>query len=111
MINISTKFKKGILNMRIKGNLTSDTISILESEFIKITKKSGCKYILLNLNDVSIIDKEGINMIKKCYEKVLKNNGKFIIYGMDTLFFSEVNNNENLYQISEEETAYKIIKL
>ena len=111
MLDINMKFKKGVLNVCVKGYLTSDTAYILEEEFDKITKRCGEKYVLLNLKDVLMIDKEGIDIIKKCYQKITNKNGKFLIYGIDKIFENDVKENDYLYQINEEEEAYDIVKL
>ena len=111
MLDLNVQFIKGILIIRVKGNLTNDTSYILENSFNKVLKKSDSKYILLNLKDVEIIDKEGIRTVKRCFYKILKNGGKFMIYGMDEKFKDDVKNNMNLYQINDERTAHRIVNL
>ena len=111
MLDISMKFKKGILVIKVKGNLTIDTSEYFKERFNKIVNKSGEKYCLLNIKDIDIIDKEGVGAIKSCYNKILKKNGKFILYGMDNIFNEEFAGESNLYQVNEEETAYRIVNL
>ena len=111
MLDLSIQFIQGILIIKIKGNLTSDTSYILENNFNKVLKKSESKYILLNLKEVEIIDKEGIKTVKRCFYKILKNGGKFMIYGMDEKFKDDVKNNINLYQINDEKAAHRIVNL
>ena len=111
MLDINMKFKRGVLVIKLKGSLTVNTSYILENNFSDIMKKSDLKYVLLDLNNIKNIDKEGILAVKKCYYRVLKNGGKFMIYGMDTVFKEDTKNNFNLYQIKEEKIAYKIANI
>lgn len=111
MLNINMRFKKGILIVKPQGNLTSDTAYILKYEFDKAIIKSGGKYVLLNLKDVNMIDKKGVEAIKKCSTRILNNKGKFIIYGMNEIFNDYVQSNNNFYQINEEEAVYGIVSL
>ena len=111
MLDIKMRFKKGILFIKARGNLTVDTSYILEESFNRVIDKSGSKYIYLNLIDIEIIDKMGIDIVKKCSKKVLNNNGKFIIKGLEGIFNSYIDTSSNLYQVSEEESVYGIVKL
>lgn len=111
MLDINMKFIKGILVIELEGILNKYTSYNLEVNFNNTIKKSEGKYVLLNLNNVNILDKEGIRSIKKCYYQVLKNGGKFMICGKDQIFKEDVKNNYNLYQIKEEKSAYRIANL
>ena len=99
MLDIDMKFIKGVLVIKLKGVLNGNTSYILENDFLNIMKKSDVKYVLLNLNSIKAIDKEGVRSVKKCYYRILKNGGKFMIYGMDKIFKDDIKNNFNLYQI------------
>lgn len=111
MLNIEMEFKKGILMMRLKGNLCKETVHILKKELDSIVKESGTKYLLLNLKNVDFIDKEGLELIKKSYNEIVKNNGKLILCGINKLFAYNTVITENLYQTNEEITAYEIINI
>ena len=111
MLDIDMKFQKGILVIKLKGDLTSDTSYKLEEEFHKVIKKSGEKYCMLNLENLHIIDKTGISSIKNCYYRILKNGGKFIIKGMDNIFKKEIDSLNSLYNVTSEEGVKKIISL
>lgn len=111
MLDIDMMFKRGVLIVKPRGNLTSDTAYILKCEFDKAIIKSGGKYVLLSLKDINVIDKKGIEVIKKCSTRILNNKGKFIIYGMNEIFNDYAESNNNFYQINEEEAVYGIVNL
>ena len=107
MLDVKMEFKKGILVIKLRGDLTSDTSYIFEESFNKIVNKSGSKYILLNIENVDIIDKKGIDLVNECANRITSNNGKFIINGLSEIF----NNYTNIYQVKEDEEGYGIVKL
>ncbi len=111
MLDIDMEFKKGILVIKLKGDLTTDTSYMLEKQFYKVIKKSGQKYCMLNIENINTIDKTGIKSIKNCYYNILKNGGKFILKGMDNIFKKEIDSLNNLYNVTSEEGLHNIISL
>ena len=71
MLKINTEFRKGIMFVRIKGNLNKANINNLECE--------DFKYVVFNLDNLLSIDSYAINYIINYNEKKLKDNGKLII--------------------------------
>ena len=65
------EFRKGILFIRLKGDLNKDTIKgIIDKDF---------KYVVLNIDDMYSIDSYSIKYLKKIYKLYENNNNKFII--------------------------------
>lgn len=65
------EFQKGILFIRIKGDLNKDTVKgILDNDF---------KYIVLNIDNMYSIDSYSIKYLNKAYKKFSLNEGKMII--------------------------------
>ena len=66
------EFRKGILFIRLKGDLNKDTIKgIIDKDF---------KYVVLNIDDMYSIDSYSIKYLNKIYRLYENNNNKFIIY-------------------------------
>ena len=76
-----------------------------------VIKDNGIRYVLLNLKNLSYIDKYGLEVIKKSYDEIVKNDGKLILCGIKKLFDYNTVITDNLYQISEEVTAYEIVNI
>lgn len=71
MLKTNMEFSKGILFIRLKGDLNKNTIKgIIDRDF---------KYIVLNINDMYSIDSYSINYINKLYKKLEDTSGKMII--------------------------------
>lgn len=65
------EFRKGILFIRLKGDLNKDTIKgIIDKDF---------KYVVLNIDDMYSIDSYSIKYLNKIYKLYENNNNKFII--------------------------------
>lgn len=111
MLDIDMEFKKGILFVRLKGILNGDTCTLLDEQLTSLVRNNGIKYVLLNFSDLNYIDKYGINIIIKNYLNIATNNGKLIIVGIDKLFTYNVNIMDNLYQISDEVTAFNLVNI
>ncbi len=111
MLDIDMEFKKGILFVRLKGVLNGDTCTILEDHLTSLITNNGIKYVLLNLNNLTYVDKYGINIILKNYINISCNNGKLIIVGINKLFDYNVNVIDNLYQINDETTAFNLVNI
>ena len=65
------EFRKGILFIRLKGDLNKDTIKgIIDKDF---------KYVVLNIDDMYSTDSYSIKYLNKIYRLYENNNNKFII--------------------------------
>ena len=71
MLKTSMEFKRGILFIRLKGDLNKNTIrGVIDRDF---------KYIVLNIDDMYSIDSYSIKYLNKIYRLYENNNNKFII--------------------------------
>lgn len=71
MLKINMEFSKGILFIRLKGDLNKNTIKgMIDKNF---------KYIVLNIDNMYSIDSYSIKYINKIFEILEKNKGKMII--------------------------------
>lgn len=73
------EFKKGILFIRIKGILVGNKVRKFENEVIPILLGLGAKNVTVNMFEVSLIDKRGLDSLIKISEIVNNNKGKLAI--------------------------------
>ena len=111
LLGIDMEFKNGILTARLTGALNKDTVGLLKSDLEQTISTNGIKYVMLNLKRLRSIDSYGLKGINQCYKEVTKNKGKLIICGINKVFETSYELTDNLYQVAEEETAYKIVKI
>lgn len=71
MLKINMEFRKGILFIRLKGDLNKNTIKgVIDDDF---------KYIVLNIDNMYSIDSYSIKYLNKLYKNVEDDKGKMII--------------------------------
>ena len=92
------EFSRGILFIRVKGDLNKDTIGEL---IIK-----DFKFIVLNINDMYSIDSYSINYLNKIYKKN-KKSIKMIICDKFNISNKLL---KNIPSIREEYDAYKLFE-
>jgi len=71
LLKINTEFRKGIMFIRIKGNLNKNNIENIDCE--------DFKYIVFNFDNLLSIDSYAISYIINYSDKKNKDNGKLII--------------------------------
>lgn len=104
MLKINMEYRRGILFLRLRGNLNMNTVSKFEEYTLPILKNYGIKYVVYNLNELKCIDKSGIESINKSKKLVANNKGKVLL----------VNNRNNdnqfdLHMISNELVALDLL--
>ena len=114
MLIVGTEFRKGILFVRLKGDLNKDTVYKLNSKVTQVVKESGIRNIVFNFSKLKSIDIKGINSIFYNYELCKNHEGRSLFCG----------NNENIreklkstrlinyiYETKDELSAMKLINL
>ena len=76
MLEINMEFRKGILFIRLTGDLNIKTINIFNEEVIPVILKHGLKYIVVNLDKLDKIDVSGIETLMNLNELVSRWDGK-----------------------------------
>jgi len=115
MLSVNMEFRKGILFVRLDGSLNKDNSNQLQNNLFELVKNNAIKYIVLNVEGLSSIDKIGIKSIRKNYEEIAKNKGKFVICGMNHEDVKKSIKNSNLYrhlyETSDELGAFNLIHI
>lgn len=71
MLKTNMEFRKGILFIRLKGDLNKNTIKgIIDNDF---------KYIVLNIDNMYSIDNYSIKYLNKLYKEYEEDEGKMIL--------------------------------
>ena len=114
MLNVGTEFRKGILFVRLKGDLNKDTIYKLNKKVTNIVKDSGIRNVVFNLEKLKSIDIKGINSIFYNYELCKKNNGRSLLCGNNDNIRKKLKSSRLInyvYEISDELTAIRILNM
>ena len=112
MLNVGTEFRKGILFVRLKGDLNKDTIYKFNNRVTSVVKRGGIRNIVFNLTKLKSIDMKGINTILYNYELCKLNKGKSLLCGNNDSIRKKLKSSRLInyvYEISDELTAIKIL--
>lgn len=69
-------YKKGVLFIRINGILVGNKVNKFESEVIPIILGLGSRYITINLYNLELIDRRGIESLIKVSNIISRYDGK-----------------------------------
>ena len=114
MLNVGTEFRKGILFVRLRGELTKDTIGKLNKRVTKIVKDNGIRNIVFNFSNLKSIDIKGINAIFYNYELCKNNQGRSLMCGNNDNIRKKLKRSRlinYIYEIPDELSATKILNL
>ncbi len=90
MLDINMEVRRGILFIRLFGNLDKNTSKYFKNEVTNLVESKGLKYLVINLSNLESIDNTGIELIMNEYRYIAKVDGKVVICG--------INNNSNIKQ-------------
>lgn len=114
MLTINTDYRKGIMFVRLKGELTKDTVMKLDKKVTNKIKRCGICDLVFNVSNLKIIDYRGINKLLYNYEIIKQNKGKTLLCG-NNFNISKILRKSHLlnyiYEVSDELCAMKIINM
>lgn len=99
------EYRKGILFVRLKGNLNANTAPKFENYAIPIIKDYGIKYIVYNLSELVSLDSRGEVALLKGGDEIKNNEGKVLIVN------NSINSNLGYDLISNELVAMDLLKV
>lgn len=111
MLEINLEFIRGMLFVRLRGRLDTNTYTKLSNCLDDMINDKGLKYFIVNLEELSYIDKKGLQAITDRYSDVVKHDGKLIICGYNNQNI-EINNILNKIEHTNNElSALKLINI
>jgi len=100
-LNITTFLKRGVLIVRVEGELDMHVADKFRQKIDNALETSGVKHILFNLEAVKFIDSSGLGVILGRYKKISAAGGKVLVAQIQP----------QVLQIFELSGLLKIIKL
>lgn len=92
MLKINLEYRKGILFIRLKGNLNANTAPRLKEYALSLIKDHKIKYMVYNLNNLANIDSIGEDVLLESSKCVKFNKGKVLIINNNKLKFDNISN-------------------
>lgn len=75
MLDINFEFRRGVLFIRLSGELTKNTIKYLDQEVTILIRDNGIRNVVFNVSKLKKIDLKGISRLFYNYELCKKNRG------------------------------------
>ncbi len=110
MLKINSEYRKGILFVRIKGNLNRRTSCKLNNFLIPAILKHKIKYLVYNLYNLDNIDNIGINALEKSARAIEVNHGISLICEIPENLEANFKNMD-IKTTANELTAIKLINI
>lgn len=101
MLDVSLEFRKGILFIRLFGELNDENINTFKNKVKDVIMLAGIKYVVLNINNLNSISKEGIKQIKELRKIIKKLDGDFFLFGGEIKELKSLVNLENELNVFE----------
>lgn len=101
LLKVLMEFRKGVLFVRLYGSLNNYTKDIFEKEVKEVIIKSGIRYVVLNVSNLSEINESGIKEIKNLRKILKKMDGEFFLFGGEIKELKSLVNLENELKVFE----------
>ncbi len=111
MLDINMEIRRGILFVRLIGNLNKETSKYFKHEVSQLVEEKGIKYLVINLSHISDIDHVGVDLILDEYRYVAKIDGKVVICGVDENKKIEKDFFKGIHKSDNELQAFSIINI
>lgn len=105
MLKINMEYRKGILFVRLKGNLNANTAQRFTDYTVPIIKDYGIKYMVYNLEELMEIDNMGEDALLEGGKWVKTNKGKVLLVN------NKINTQLKFDKISNELVALELLKI
>lgn len=113
MLSIETEYHKGILFVRLKGELNLKTKNKFKKNVTDVVERIGITNLVINLKDLDKIDLDGISELFSNYRLVYKKHGNSFICGINKRINDCIKSSKILRfipEVNDEENAMRVIK-
>ena len=85
MLEFNLEFRKGVLFVRLIGDLNGQTKILIDQELGDLVNRNGIKYLVFNVEGLKYIDEYGIDALYHNYTVINKHHGKTMVCGIKNL--------------------------
>lgn len=114
MLEIDIEMKKGIMFVRVNGELSKRTIDKWNVDVKDLIVDNGIRNIVLNVEHLTSIDAKGINSLLYSYEVCNTNKGTSVLCGLNDAIKERIRHSHLLKfmkAVDTEKTALSLIKI
>lgn len=111
MLDINFEFRKGVLFIRLIGELTKNNIKKLDYEVTTLIKDNGIRNVVFNVSDLNQIDLKGINRLLYNYELCKQNRGISLLCCNNNNILNKIKNTKLLKYMQETSDELSVFNL
>ena len=93
MLNINFEYRKGIFFIRLIGDLNKDSYQSKKNEIKELIIENKFKYIVINTNNLSKVDLDGLNYILEICYMTKESDSNLVICDKFNIIKKLLNNN------------------
>lgn len=110
MLNMDLEYIKGILFVRLKGNLTRRNTYKLNNYLVPVLLKHRIKYLVYNLYELKEIDESGIDAMLNTKCAIKANKGKICLCEVDDNIAKSIKRLK-IKSVSNERKVFELIRI
>ena len=112
MLKITTQVNRGIIFIRLEGNLNSSTINTFYDELNYLLYKQGIHYYVLNFKNLDNIDQNIFTKFQNILTEIFLSCGQVVMCGVNKLQKRVIGTSKDkLFYVNEEQDAFKYLKI
>ena len=111
MLEIDIESRKGILFVRLDGELCQNTIDKWNEDVKDLLIGAGIRNVVFNVSNLTRIDFKGINSLLYGYELCKNNHGKIVLCGINDEIREKIKKSRILKYINESDNELSALKL
>lgn len=112
MLEVQTQVSKGIMFIRLEGNLDNKTFNTFSKEINYLLYNQGIHYYVLNFEEVNKFDKNIFVKLQNKLIEIFLSCGKVVMCGLNDFLKKQIGSTkDNLFYVNKEIEAFKYINL
>lgn len=112
MLEVTTQISKGIMFIRLEGELNKRTFPIFSQELNYLLYKQGIQFFVLNLKEIDQIDTSALENLQNKLIEIFLSCGSVALCGLtDILKERMMNQKEHLFYINDEREVFQYLSI
>ena len=107
MLKLSKQVSRGIMFIRLEGNLDENTLSTFSLEVNNLLYEYGMHYFVFNFKELSSFDKTIFSIFQSKLVEIFLSCGKVVLCGLKYNNFGNFYN--KLFYVNDEYDAFKLL--
>ena len=107
MLKLSKQVSRGIMFIRLEGNLDEKTFSTFSLELNNLLYEYGMHYFVFNFKELNNFDKNIFSIFQSKLIEIFLSCGKVVLCGLNNSNFGDFYN--KLFYVNDEYDAFKLL--